>query len=212
MRIKIENNYYDVYIEKKKTNRNTYIRVTKDLDIKVTTNIFTSTHYIEKLLAENTSKIQKMLKQQQLKKENNTGFFYLGKKYTTVYTNIKEISFLADKVLLPKDFNIDAWYKKQAKTIFQEHLEKNYLNFTKKIPKPTLRIRKMTSRWGVCNIKTHIITINLELMKRDLKFLDYVIIHELAHLVYADHSTNFWHLVEANMPEYKKYKEEMKEF
>ena len=70
----------------------------------------------------------------------------------------------------------------------------------------------MTSRWGVCNIKTHIITINLELMKRDLKFLDYVIIHELAHLVYADHSTSFWHLVEENMPEYKKYKEEMKGF
>ena len=70
----------------------------------------------------------------------------------------------------------------------------------------------MTTRWGVCNIKTHIITLNLELMKRDIKYLDYVIIHELTHLVHGDHSRAFWDTVEENMTDYKKYKEDMKEF
>ena len=70
----------------------------------------------------------------------------------------------------------------------------------------------MTTRWGVCNIKTHIITLNLELMKRDVKYLDYVIIHELTHLVHGDHSRSFWNTVEENMPDYKKYKDDMKEF
>ena len=75
-----------------------------------------------------------------------------------------------------------------------------------------LRIRKMTSRWGVCNVLTHIITLNLELIKRDTKYLDYVIVHELSHLIHGDHSDRFWKLVEDNMPDYRKYREEMKEF
>ena len=91
-------------------------------------------------------------------------------------------------------------------------LDYNYERFTKKIPYPKLRIRKMTSRWGVCNTQTHVITLNLELIKRDISYLDYVIIHEMSHLIHGDHSTAFWKLVEDNMPNYKKYREEMKEF
>ncbi len=212
MHFKIDNNYLDVYIEKKKSNRNTYIRVTKDLNIKVTTNYFTTNHYIEKLLNENYDKIVAMYNQQKLKKENNEGFYFLGKKYDIVYLDNKIISFGTNKVFMPKDFDIYSWYKKQAKIIFQQHLDNNYLNFTKKIPKPTLRIRKMTTRWGVCNIKTHVITLNLELIKRDTKYLDYVIIHELSHLIHGDHSRSFWQLVEENMEDYKKYREEMKGF
>ena len=70
----------------------------------------------------------------------------------------------------------------------------------------------MKTRWGVCNIISHTITLNLELMKRDISYLDYVIIHEMSHLIYGDHSSRFWALVEANMPNYKKYRDEMKEF
>ena len=42
--------------------------------------------------------------------------------------------------------------------------------------------------------------------------IDYVIIHELTHLVHGDHSRNFWNTVEENMQDYKKYKDDMKEF
>ena len=70
----------------------------------------------------------------------------------------------------------------------------------------------MTSRWGVCNTKTKVVTLNLELIKRDTKYLDYVIVHELSHLIHANHSAYFWALVEENMPEYRVYRKEMKEF
>ncbi len=212
MHFKINNNSYNVIIEKKRTNKNTYIRVTKDLDIKVTTSIFTTTHYIEKLLNQNEDKILSMIDSINKKRQNNTGFNYLGKKYDIIYLDTKTPIFKEDKVYIKEDFDIYAWYKKQAKPLFEEHLLNSYQNFTRKIPKPTLRIRKMTTRWGVCNIKTHIITINLELIKRDTKFLDYVIIHELSHLIYPDHSSNFWSLVEENMPDYKKYRKEMRDF
>ena len=70
----------------------------------------------------------------------------------------------------------------------------------------------MTTRWGVCNTKSKTITLNLELIKRDTKYLDYVIVHELSHLIYPDHSSKFWSLVEENCPNYKDIKKEMKDF
>ena len=203
---------YDIVIERKRGQKNTYIRVKKDLNVTVTTGILTPVSAIEKLIRENYNHIGKMIDFQETKEKNNRGFFYLGKQYVVIHSDVKKIEFSEDKVYLPRDFDIDAWYKKQAKTYFQERFEENYQNFTREIPHPSLRIRKMTSRWGVCNIRTKVITINLELIKREQGYLDYVMIHEMSHLVYGDHSRNFWHLVEENMPEYKKYREEMKEF
>ena len=62
------------------------------------------------------------------------------------------------------------------------------------------------------DIKTKTVTLNLELIKRDLKYLDYVIVHELSHLIEANHSKAFWALVEENCKDYKKYRKEMKDF
>ncbi|MCI8569397.1 MAG: M48 family metallopeptidase [Bacilli bacterium] len=212
MQLTYNNKDYEIEIEKKRTNKNTYIRVKKDLKIHVTTTIFTSTKSIVKLIDENYDRICKMIDFQEVKVKNNTGFFYLGKQYILVRTDNKGITFSKDKVFVNYDFDIDKWYKEKAKELFQERLDYNYERYTRKIPYPKLRIRKMTSRWGVCNIRTHIITLNLELMKRDISYLDYVIIHEMTHLIHGDHSSRFWKVVEENMPDFKKYREEMKEF
>ena len=203
---------YDVEIIKKRGQRNTYIRVKKDLKVTVTTGLLTSNRFIEKLISDNYDRICKMIDFQEVKVKNNMGFFYLGKQYVVIYSDCSGITFSDDKVYISHDFDIDKWYKKQAKKLFLERLDYNYNNFTRNIPYPKLRIRKMTSRWGVCNIKTHVITLNLELIKRDVSYLDYVIIHEMSHLIHGDHSSSFWKLVENNMPNYKKYRDEMKEF
>ena len=96
--------------------------------------------------------------------------------------------------------------------MFKEHLELVYGEFSRKIPYPSLKIRKMKTRWGVCNTKLKCVTLNLELIKRNPKYLDYVIVHELSHLIHPNHSSDFWDLVGENMSEYKKYRKEMKEF
>ncbi len=203
---------YDIVIEKKRGQKNTYIRVKKDLNVTVTTGFLTSNYSIEKLVRDNYDRICRMIDFQETKIHNNQGFFYLGKQYVVVYCDQKGITFSDDKVYLSHDFDIYKWYKKQAKQLFLERLNYNYDNFSKKIPYPSLKIRKMTSRWGVCNIRTHEITLNLELIKRDVSYLDYVIIHEMSHLIHGDHSSAFWKLVGENMPNYKRYREEMKEF
>ena len=212
MQLTYDGRDYDIVIEKKKGQKNTYIRVKKDLKVTVTTNYFTTNKFIENLIRDNYDRICKMIDFQEVKVKNNTGFNYLGRKYVVVYCDRDDIEFIDNKVYMSHDFDIDKWYKKQAKKLFLERLNYYYDNFTRKIPYPKLRIRKMTSRWGVCNVNSHIITLNLELMKRDTKYLDYVIVHELSHLIHGDHSNRFWALVEDNMSDYKKYREEMKEF
>ena len=212
MKLQLDDEIYPIEIQRKKTNKNTYIRVKNDMTIQVTTNYFTSEKNIIKLIEDNTEKIKKMLDHQKIKNENNTGFYYLGKKYDVIYVEYCDISIGETKVFLNRKLDLDKWYKKQAKTIYKEHLDKIYNRFSKKIPYPDLRIRKMTTRWGVCNVKTKTVTLNLELVKRDTKYLDYVIVHELSHLIHANHSKKFWDLVEENMPDYKKYRKEMKDF
>ena len=212
MKLQIDDTIYPVEIERKKSNKNTYIRVKKDMTIQVTTNFFTSDKAITKLIEENSNKIKKMINTQKIKNENNTGFFYLGKKYDIVYVEYCDISLGENKVFLNRKIDLDKWYKKEAMKIYKEHLDQIYHRFSRKIPYPSLKIRKMTTRWGVCNVKTKTITLNLELIKREVKYLDYIIVHELSHLIYANHSSKFWDLVEENMPEYKKYRKEMKEF
>ena len=210
MQLRYNDNNYDIVIERK-NNKRTYIRVKDDLKIHVSTNYFETNFSIKKLIKGNYREICKMIDNAKVKKENNSGFFYLGKKYTIVHIDGADISFSNDIVYIGRDADIDKWYKSKAKDLFLERLNYNYDNFSRKIPYPKLRIRKMTSRWGVCNIMTHIITLNLNLIKRDTKYLDYVIVHELSHLIHGDHSSRFWKLVGENMPDYKKYREEMKQ-
>lgn len=212
MKLNVDDKSYDIVIERKSATRNTYIRVKSDLTVLVTTNRFTTTKAITDLIEENYEKIVKMIEVQCRKKKNNEGFFYLGRHYDVVYMNGSEITFGENKVFLRKNFDIDKWYKTQAKKIFLDHFNEQYNKFSRRIPYPSLKIRKMSSRWGVCNINLKTITLNLELIKRDTKYLDYVIVHELSHLIHGDHSERFWALVEENMPDYKKYRKEMKEF
>ena len=68
----------------------------------------------------------------------------------------------------------------------------------------------MKTRWGVCNRKNNSVTLNLELIKKDHKYLNYVIVHELSHFVHFDHSRLFWQTVSKYCPEYKIVRKELK--
>ena len=211
MQVQINDKIYDVDIIKKRTNRNTYIRVKEDLTIYVTTNSLVSDKRINKLIEDNIPSIAKMIEKIEKKNSKKEYFWYLGKKYDIVYTNDNNLVLGESKVFIPHGFDIDKWYKKQASSLFLERLDYNYSIYTRKIPYPSLTIRKMTSRWGVCNTRLKRVTLNLELIKKDIICLDYVIMHELSHFIYHDHSKKFWSLVEENFPKCKVVRKLMKE-
>ena len=97
------------------------------------------------------------------------------------------------------------------KKLYLERLKYNYQKFEENIPFPNLKIREMKTRWGVCNVKTKTITLNSLLFRENIICLDYVIIHELSHLIYFNHSKNFWNLVEKYFPNYKEIRKSLKE-
>ena len=61
----------------------------------------------------------------------------------------------------------------------------------------------MRTRWGSCNKAKGYINLNLDLITKKKEFIEYVVLHELAHLVYANHSKDFYALISKHMPDYK---------
>lgn len=208
MNIKIDNNIYEIEIIKK-NNRNTYIRV-KNGKIIVTTNYLATKNSIINLINNNIDSIIKMINSDKLKQEKNENFYYFGKKYDIIY-GFNDIEINDNKIYAPSKQKLDNYIKEDIKRIFKERLDYWYNIFEEKIPIPNLKIRKMTSRWGVCNIKNHNVTLNYQLSKYDISCLDYVIVHELSHFIYHDHSKNFWTLVSKYYPKYKECKKMLKE-
>ena len=208
MQIRIDDNIYDVEIIKK-NNRNTYIRV-KNGKIIVTTNYLTSKNSIEKLIRDNITSIEKMINTDNKKMYNEDNFYYFGKKYVVIY-GFNDIEFVGDKIYALNKQKLDKYISNNIKKIYQDRLDYWYNEFEENIPIPNLKIRNMTSRWGVCNIKNHNVTLNYNLSKYDISCLDYVIVHELSHFIHHDHSKNFWQLVGKYYPKYKECKKMLKE-
>lgn len=68
-------------------------------------------------------------------------------------------------------------------------------------------IKQMKTRWGTCNIRAKRIWLNLELMKRPLPCLEYVVVHELVHLHERLHNARFWGLMDQFMPDWRQHKD-----
>ena len=210
MKVEINNQLIDVFVIKKRQ-KNTYLRVKED-GIYITTNYLTTNKYILNLLKENENKIIKMQEHLKKKQEYNEDFFYLGKKYNIVKSNLEDIVVGDSTILVKDELILNKWLVKQARIIFKENLDEIYKIFPVEIPYPSLTIRKMKTRWGVCNTRIKKITLNLELIKKDKKYLDYVIVHELSHLVYPNHGSDFWHLVSLLVPNYKILRKELNSY
>ena len=208
MQIEIDNNIYDIDIIKK-NNKNTYVRV-KNGKIVVTTNYLTSKKSIIKLIEDNKKSIVEMINKDSKKMDKNENFYYFGKKYDVIY-GFNDLEISDSKIYVLDKKTLDKYINNNIRDIFCERLNYWYNVFEERIPVPNLKIRKMTSRWGVCNIKNHNVTLNYHLCKYDISCLDYVIVHELSHFIHPNHSRDFWNLVGKYYPRYKECRKMLKE-
>jgi len=103
-----------------------------------------------------------------------------------------------DKEKIQKAY--DAFYKEMAKSYLTQKAE--FFAHMMGLSYNELRFRKMKSRWGSCSSQKKI-TLNTALMKIDKELIDYVVVHELAHLVHMNHSKDFHALVAKYLPNSK---------
>lgn len=106
--------------------------------------------------------------------------------------------------LLYKDFEKNILLKETAK------LKEKYINNGLiDISNIKIKTRYTTSRFGSCNHRLKTINLNLKLVHYDKKFIEYVFLHEIAHLVHQNHSTDFYLLLSKLCPNYRLLKKEL---
>lgn len=211
MYLEVNGNKHEIVVIRK-NNKNTYIRVKDDLKIYITTNRWVREKDINKLISDNYDSIKEMISKKIRKEETITKNMILGRETNIIKLSTQKEPELYGNKFYVKDLdNLDKYLKIYAYEVFSNRLKEIYDKFDENIPYPKLKIRKMTTRWGVCNRKDISVTLNFELIRKDIKYLDYVIVHELCHLVYFNHSKDFWNLVSKYNRNYKEIRKEMRE-
>ncbi len=189
----------------RKDNKNSYVRISENMEVVITTSLYSKKNYLLGLIDKNEKKIKKMINKQL--KENEEKYFYKGVKYDRIYMpHLKKIEIMDRKILYPSQNVFEKWYKNEINLYLKNLLYDCYNDFEEKIFYPQLKIRKMKTRWGVCHKAKKTITLNSELINYSDEVIKYVIIHELCHMVHLNHSEKFWHLVSKYCPDYKKQK------
>lgn len=104
---------------------------------------------------------------------------------------------------------VQEWYREHAIKLLSKRLKGLLISGKKKeIPDPIVRFRRMKARWGSCS-KSGTILLNTELVKAPIYCIDYVIAHEICHLRFKNHSSDFWRLLSSLIPDWQRRKEKL---
>jgi predicted metal-dependent hydrolase len=199
---------YKLYI---RSTKNSYIRLTRDHQVEVIASKYMSADQISIFVKTNIAKIHDWLKNYQSKTLISPELKYISifsKRY-----EIKEILATKNnyevignqiylKLVRPQDKL--SVIKKIYTDLTTPQIIKRFAYWKKIIGVTSiLKFRWMETKWGVCNSGTHAITLALQLGSNDWKLVDYVIVHELVHIIHPNHSLKFWQHVSKYQPEWK---------
>ena len=193
-----------VTVKYRKNMKNIYLKVEKNADVVVSAPPRTSNYIIKKLVQENIDEI-KLRRTNILKNGHTVKNYVTGEKH---YVFGKELTLevrLGDKnkVTLSNDklyLSVKDKYQDREQIVTRELRKVVYnkcLEFLNKYEKlmnvhvEQLRIKKMKTRWGTCNIEAKRIWINYELVKYPVECLEHTIVHELTHLLETNHTPRF---------------------
>ena len=103
------------------------------------------------------------------------------------------------------------WWRKTAETVYQEEVDRFYDAIIRKynIDKPAITIRKMKTLWGSCTPSKNKIALNEYLLKANIRCIQYVVLHELTHLLYPHHNSDFYNFLTVHMPDWKERKKQL---
>lgn len=142
---------------------------------------------------------------------------YLGRQYMlrVKESNVNAVHYQNNIIEIECRHKKDAgillhiWYRQRANVKFQEYAQPIIEQFSIYGVKPqSLSIKKMDKRWGYCTIDGHI-TLNPRLICAPRCCIEYVITHELCHLIYRSHNKEFYALLTKEMPHWEKWKNKL---
>lgn len=203
---------YSVIRKKRKT---LGIRISETGDVVVYAPIKMSYKTIERLVLTKEKWIKESIAKM-LKYENGHKINFLGKEYnlnnivvSENKTNIEltgsifNVYFSAQNFFPPYNEVLGCLYRKYKKDFFMLVKDRINLISNEMGVKPNkINVRNQRTIWGSCSSVNNI-SINFKLSLAPTEILDYVILHELCHIVHKNHSSDFWHTLEKYMPDYK---------
>ena len=101
----------------------------------------------------------------------------------------------------------DKWWKNLAEKTFSDIINKQSRFFNDMcLDTPSISVKKMYTRWGSCNKRLNKVNLNSYLLSLPYECIEYVIMHELAHLFHQNHKQEFYSLLVKYMPDWKQRK------
>jgi predicted metal-dependent hydrolase len=192
--IEINQRLVTVKLEKRRNIKHVYLRVLNPTLIQIKTNIYYTLYDAKNLIEKKIDWISSSILRLEEKSIDEDEFLYLGVRKKLEDFKIK---------------NIDNFYKKEI-VKYLPNLVDIYSKKMNLIP-TSIKYRKNKRTWGSCNYKNGL-NFNILLMKFPIELMEYVVIHELAHIKHKNHSKKFWDLVEEFCPDYKQREKIFKSF
>ena len=102
---------------------------------------------------------------------------------------------------------MNEWYRAELRRVIPEIIERWEKKMDVRVNH--WEVRQMKTKWGTCNIEKKRIWINLELAKKPIHCLEYIIVHEMIHFIERHHNERFMALMDKHIPQWKFFKEEL---
>lgn len=155
--------------------------------------------------------------------KNGEKYLYLGKEYfiEVFQSNYPEVIIKENKLIIyAKDLNhfsltkiLDNWKTNMAEMVFNELLIKIFTKMGSYLTKyPILQIKDYKSRWGCCYYKLNKIILNRNLIHVPIELIEYVIYHELSHLIFPNHGDKFHIFLKQFIPNEKLLKKQLSQY
>ncbi|WP_294885375.1 MULTISPECIES: SprT family zinc-dependent metalloprotease [unclassified Sulfurimonas] len=196
--------------------KNSYISVKKNGEITLKTSVI-SNSYIQNLLIKKEFWIRKQLKIVEQNRSMTVNIqdevILFGEIYSIDTNEANALREYLKNVDVSNIINISKCYDKFYKESAQSYIVPRVEHYAKimNLNYSDIKFRKMRSRWGSCSSRG-IITFNTELVKIGKNLIDFIVVHELAHITHMNHSKKFHLLVERYIPDAKVLNQELRRF
>ena len=135
---------------------------------------------------------------------------YLGSSYAIIKDAVDAVEISGNELVVPEDYDVEAltaWLKEQAMQTISERVAL-YATIMGVTP-GTVKLSEAKARWGSCSTKNNL-NFAWRLIMCPLSVIDYVVVHELSHITYKNHSPAFWARVKTVLPTYEDDQEWLK--